>query len=143
MLGISGPAFAADPSPTSSATPTRADQVTAIQGQYNPLFDAEYARLLVLKKRALVDANLTRSVKAVTVDFLDMRRIIDTGLASSSEDLVALKAFAEEEAGEFSSTLNMLESQAAKIKTISCTKGKVVRKIVGLPPKCPKGFKKK
>ena len=143
MLGISGPAFAVDPTPASSASPTRAEQVTAIQDQYNPLFDAEYARLLVLKKKALVDANLTRQVKAVLLDFLDMRRIINTGMSSSTEDLVALKAFAEEEAGEFASTINMLEAQAAKVKTISCTKGKVVKKVSALSPKCPKGYKKK
>ena len=143
MVGFSGPAFATDPTPSSSASPTRAEQVTGIQNQYNPLFDAEYARLLVLKKKAVVDAGLTKSVKAVLVDFLGMRRIINDGLASSTEDLVALSAFAEEESGEFSSTINILESQAAKIKTISCIKGKAVKKVTGLVPKCPKSYKKK
>jgi hypothetical protein len=32
---------------------------------------------------------------------------------------------------------------AAKSTTILCTKGKVTRKIVGINPKCPNGFKKK
>ena len=142
ILGISGPAFAVDPTPTSSASPTRAEQVTAIQDQYNPLFDAEYARLLALKKKALVDANLTKSVKAVLADFLNMRGIVATNLSSSTSDPSALKDFADEEQGEFGSTLNMLEAQAAKIKTISCTKGKVVKKVTALGPKCPKGYKK-
>jgi len=143
MVGFSGPAFAADPTPSSSASPTRAEQVTAIQDQYNPLFDAEYARLIALKKKVLVDANLTKSVKAVLADFQNMRGIIATNLSSSTSDLSALKDFAEEEQGEFGSTLNMLEAQAAKIKTISCIKGKSVKKVAGLAPKCPKGYKKK
>jgi hypothetical protein len=142
-LGISGTAFATDPTPSSSATPTRADQVTAIQDQYNPLFDAEYARLLVLKKKALVDADLTKRVKAVLVDFLEVRRVIGSNLISSTSDLSATRDYAEEETGEFSSTISMLESQAAKIKTISCVKGKVVKKITAISPKCPKGYKKK
>lgn len=142
-LGISGTAFAADPTPSSSASPTRAEQVAAIQGQYNPVFDAQYARLLVLKKKALVDVNLTKSVKAVLVDFLEVRRVINSNLRSAISDLAATKDYADEETGEFSSTLNMLEAQAAKIKTISCIKGKVVKKVTALSPKCPKGYKKK
>lgn len=146
MLGVFSPAFAADPTPSGSASPTsptRADQVSAIQDQYNPLFNAEYARLLVLKKKALVDVNLTKSVKAVLADFLEVRRVINDGLNNSTSDLVALKDYAEEETGEFSSTINMLEAQVAKIKTITCVKGKVIKKVSGLPPKCPKGYKKK
>lgn len=137
LLGSSGPVFAAD------TTPTRADQVTSIQNQYNPLFDAQYARLLVVKKKALVDTNLIRSVKAVLADFLEVRRVIADGLISSTSDLAALKDYADEETGEFSSTVAMLEVQVAKIKTISCIKAKVVKKVSGLAPKCPKGFKKK
>jgi hypothetical protein len=142
-LGSVGPAFAVDPTPSSSASPTRADQVSAIQDQYNPIFEAQYARLLVLKKKALVDADLTKRVKAVLVDFLEVRRVIDTNLSSSNSDLPATKDYADEETGEFASTLNMLEAQAATIKTISCIKGKVVKKVTAITPKCPKGYKKK
>lgn len=142
-LGISGTAFAADPSPSSSASPTRADQVAAIQGQYNPIFDAEYARLLILKKKALVDADLTKRVKAVLVDFLDVRRVINSNLSSATSDLAATGDYADEETGEFSSTIGILEAQAAKIKTISCIKSKVVKKVTAISPKCPKGYKKK
>ena len=143
MLGIFSPAFAVDPSPTSSLSPTRADQVTAIKDQYNPIFEAEYARLLVLKKKALVDADLTKRVKAQLLDFLDVRRVIDQNLSSTNSDLASTAAYAEEETAEFSSNLNALEAQAAKIKTISCIKGKVVKKVTAIGPKCPKGYKKK
>lgn len=137
VLGSSGPVFAAD------ANTSRSDQVTSIQNQYNPLFDAQYARLLVVKTKVAGDVNTLRSVKAVLVDFLDVRRIINSDLSSSNSDLAALKDFADEELGEFGSTLNMLETQAAKFKTITCTKAKQVKKVSGLTPKCPKGYKKK
>jgi hypothetical protein len=146
MLGVSSPAFAADPTPSSSASPaspTRAEQVAAIQDQYNPLFDAEYARFVAVQKKALVDASLTRTVKAQFADFLNTRGIIATNLSSSTSDLSSVKDFAEEETGEFSSTLNMLEAEVAKIKTISCIKAKVVKKVTALSPKCPSGYKKK
>lgn len=137
MLGSSGPVFAAD---TSTA---RSDQVTAIQQQYNPLFDAQYTRLKAVKAKLVLDANAYRSFKAVLADFLDVRRIINEGLTSSTTDLAALKDYADEELGEFDSTLNGLEAQAAKIRTISCIKGKAVKKVSGLTPKCPKGYKNK
>lgn len=142
-FGLSSTAFAADPTPSSSASPTRAEEVAAIQGQYNPIFDAEYARLLVIKKKALVDADLTKRVKAVLVDFLGARRVIDTNLSDVNSGLSATRDYAEEETGEFSSTIGILEAMAAQIKTISCIKAKVVKKVSGMAPKCPKGYKKK
>jgi hypothetical protein len=137
MLGSSGPIFAAD------ATPSRSDIVTSIKNQYNPLFDAQYARLVSIKKKVSLDAGTLRSYKALLVDFLDVRRIIDTGLASSTSDLDALKSYAEEETGEFESSISAVEVTAAKIRTITCTKAKLVKKVSGLAPKCPKGYKKK
>ena len=151
LLGTVGPTFAADPvstttpsaTPSVATTPSRADQVTAIQDQYNPIFDSQYARLMAVKKKLILDANAYRAFKAVLADFLDVRRVINSNLQSASSDLSAVKDYAEEETGEFSSTLNGLEAQAAKIKTLSCAKGKVVKKVSGVSPKCPKGYKKK
>ncbi len=147
MLGSASPLFAADPvatpTPTTSATPSRADQVASIQNQYNPLFDAQYARLMAVKKKLALDANAYRTFKAVLADFIEVRRVIDSNLQSSTSDLVAVRDYAEEETGEFASTISDLEVQAAKIKTLSCVKGKVVKKVSGIAPKCPKGYKKK
>lgn len=137
ILGNTGPVFADD------VAPTRSDQVTAIQNQYNPLFDAQYARLVIVKKKASVDTSMLRRVNEVLTDFLDMRRIIASGLSSATSDLVALKDFADEEAGEFASTVSNLETDVAKIKTITCIKGKASKKVSGLSPKCPTGYKKK
>lgn len=147
MLGSAGPVFAADPvatpTPTTSATPSRSDQVASIQDKYNPLFDAQYARLMAVKKKLALDANADRTFKAVLVDFLDVRRVINSNLQSSTSDLTAVKDYAEEELGEFESTLGSLEKQAASIKTITCIKAKQTKKVSGLAPKCPKGYKKK
>lgn len=137
LVGSSGPVFA------DNAVPTRADQVTAIQNQYNPLFDAQYARFMAVKTKLVLDANQYRSFKAVLADFLDVRRVIDSNLNMSTSDLAATKDYADEELGEFDSSLNQLEAVAAKIKTIACVKGKQVKKVSGLSPTCPKGFKKK
>ncbi len=90
-----------------------------------------------------MDAGLTKSVKAVLLDFLEVRRVINSNLSSATSDLSATGDYANEETGEFSSTINILEAQASKIKTISCIKGKVVKKVTALTPKCPKGYKKK
>jgi len=137
VLAGTGPVFAED---TSTA---RSVIVTSIQNQYNPLFDAQYARLIAVRKKILSDASTLGTYKAVLADFLDVRRIIDSGLTSSNSDLDAVKSYAEEELGEFESSLNQLETVAAKIRTITCIKGKQVKKVSGLTPKCPKGYKKK
>lgn len=98
---------------------------------------------MAVRTKVLNDASALRSFKASLVDFLEVRRVIDSGLKSSISDLNAVKAYAEEELGEFESSLYLLEKQAAKNKTITCIKGKQVKKISGLTPKCPKGYKKK
>ncbi len=35
------------------------------------------------------------------------------------------------------------KAEVMKMKTIACVKGKLSKKVTGLTPKCPKGFKKK
>jgi len=137
LIGSSGPVVAAD------TVPSRADSVAAIQNQYNPLFDAQYARLLSLKKKTLYDATNLPIVKSVLADFLGVRKSIDSDLASSTADLETVKAYAEEETGEFGNTIYQIEAQVAKNKTITCVKGKVVKKISAPSPKCAKGYKKK
>lgn len=137
VLGSSGPVFA------EGTTPARSDLVTAIQNQYNPLFDAQYARFMVLKPKVLGDAGMLKTYKALLTDFIEVRRVIDSNLKSANSDLDAVRSYAEEEIGEYGSSLSLLESQAAKSRTLTCIKGKLVKKVSGLTPKCPKGYKKK
>ncbi len=137
MLGSSGPVFAED---TATA---RSELVTSIQNKYNPLFDAQYARFMAVRTKILNDASMLPSFKVMLADFLEVRRVIDSNLKSSNSDLDAVRSYAEEELGEFESSLYQLEKQVAKNKTITCIKGKQVKKVSGLAPKCPKGYKKK
>jgi len=137
VVGSSGPVSAA------GTSTTRSDQVASIQNQYNPLFDAQYLKIMTIKKKVLFDPITLRQTNAVLKDFLEVRRTIDAGLVSSTSDLDAIKSYAEEELGEFDSTLSQLDAVVAKNKTISCIKGKQVKKVTGHAPKCPKGYKKK
>ncbi len=137
VLGSSGPVFA------EGTTPARSDLVLAIANQYNPLFDAEYARFMVLKPKVLGDAGMLKTYKAMLADFIEVRRVINSNLKSATSDLDAVRSYAEEEIGEYGSSLSQLEAQAAKSRTLTCIKGKLVKKVSGLTPKCPKGYKKK
>jgi hypothetical protein len=137
VLGSSSSASAADP------TPSRADIVKSIQNQYNPLFNSQYARLGAIQKKVSTDSGSLRVYGALLADFLDMRRILASGLASSTSDLDALKSYAEEEVGEFGSSISAVEATAAKIRTIICFKAKLVKKVTGLVPKCLNGYNSK
>ncbi len=123
--------------------PTRAEQVAAIHAQYDRLYDIQYARLMVIKVKVANDASMLGSFKFVLADFNGVRAFLTTNLASETSDLEAVKSYAEEEFGEFQNTIYLLEKQAATHKTITCVKGKTVKKVTALKPVCPKGYTKK
>ena len=137
LLGTSSIAFA------DTTTPTRDERVAQIHSQYDPLFTDLATRLSGLKSKVKLDANLNRQYAAVILDFTTMRATINDGLASATADVEAMGQLAEEETGEFASTVYNLELDAAKIKTISCVKAKVTKKVSGVKPLCPKGYIKK
>jgi len=137
ILSSTGVAFADE------ASDARAARVVSIQSQYNPGFDAQYVRLLAAKTKAVNDAGTTKGIKGLITDFLGMRKIIDTSLANPTSDLDTVVGFAEEELGEFDYSIYQLEQQIAKSKTITCVKGKTIKKIMALKPVCPKGYLKK
>ena len=126
-----------------TTTPTRDERAAQIHSQYDGIFADLAARLATLAPKLKLDANLARQYKAVILDFNTMRATINDGLASATQDVEAMGQLAEEETGEFASTVYNLEVAAAKIKTISCVKGKIIKKISGLTPVCPKGYAKK
>lgn len=154
LLGTVGVAQAAD------TPPSRADQVAAIQAKYNPIFDAEYVRLMAVKAKIGNDETAMASFQKILDDFLQVRSTIDENLRSATADLEPVAAYAEEETGEFADTLLLLEKQFASpkptvkptpkvtpkkvvMKTIFCTKGKTVKKVTAVKPVCPKGYVKK
>jgi hypothetical protein len=126
-----------------TTTPTSDERVAQIHSKYDPMFADLSTRLAALKTKVKLDANLNRQYAAVILDFNTMRATINDGLASASGDVEAMGQLAEEETGEFGSTVYNLELDAAKIKTISCVKAKVTKKVSGVKPLCPKGYIKK
>lgn len=121
----------------------RPTRVAQIQAQWNPIFDVQYKQLTALEAKAKLDASVYKSYKFLLADFLEVRRVIDAALVNPTGDLTAAAAYAEEETGEFMTTIPEIARMVAKIKTISCVKGKVTKKVSGLTPKCPSGYKKK
>ncbi len=145
IFGFSTPAFAADPSPTPSDSPTmsRADKITIIQSRYISVLNSELARFMAVKKVMMTDPTQMPSFNKILADFLGAKATIEADVASSTSDLDGTLAFGEEETVEFNNTLMLLEKQISKKKTISCVKGKVVTKVTAFAPKCPTGYKKK
>jgi len=137
LLANSGQAIA------DSTTQTRPDQIASIQAKYNPIFDAEYARILVVKTKHPADAYVLLNIDIILKDFLEVRRVIDTAMLSDTSDLDAMDSYADEETGEFQVTITNLEQLALTRTTINCVKGKVSKKVSGVKPKCPTGYKKK
>jgi hypothetical protein len=133
------PALAVDP----SLVPSRAELVAQIHAKYDPLFAAEALRLGALEKKAKLDIQFNRQYKAVLLDFNTMRATIMDGLASDTQDIEAMGQLADEETGEFNTSIYNLEQMALKIKTIICVKGKAIKKITGISVVCPKGYTKK
>ena len=121
----------------------RATRVEQIKSRWNPLFDQQYSQLVGLASKAKLDPVLLKNYKYLLDDFLHVRQVIDAALNSSTGDIEAAAAYAEEETGEFMMAIPELASQIARIKSITCLKGKVLKKVTGTAPKCPAGYKKK
>jgi hypothetical protein len=126
-----------------TTTLTRDERAAQIHAQYDGTFADLASRLAILAPKLKLDINLARQYSAVILDFNTMRATINDGLASATQDVEAMGQLAEEETGEFTSTVYNLETAAGKIKTIMCVKAKVTKKVSGLTPVCPKGYTKK
>ena len=137
MFSIATPVFAVD------TVPTREEQVAQFHAKYDPLYDAQYARLIIVKSKIANNASMLPSFKLIMVDFLGVRKFLDTSLSSPTAELETIISYAEEELGEFTQTLYLLETQVSKSKTITCVKGKTIKKVMALKPVCPKGYIKK
>ena len=137
IVGVNAPAYSEE------IAPTRAEEVATLQVTYKANFDTQYARFLALKPKLVNDSSSTSILKAAIIDFLDVRAMIERSLLDSATEVASTKAYAAEEFGEFEVTLGQLEYAAAKNKTITCVKGKTVKKVAAIKPICPKGYTKK
>ena len=121
----------------------RATRVEQIKARWNPLFDQQYAQLTALEPKAKLDSKVYKDYKYLLADFLHVRSVIDAALNSTSGAIEAAAAYAEEETGEFMMTIPALANPVAKIRTITCAKGKLTKKITSATPQCPAGYRKK
>lgn len=137
IVGVNAPAYSEE------IAPTRVEEVATLQVTYKANFDTQYARFLALKPKLVNDSSSTSILKAAIIDFLDVRAMIERSLLDSATEVASTKAYAAEEFGEFEVTLGQLEYAAAKNKTITCVKGKTVKKVAAIKPICPKGYTKK
>ena len=145
LLVASTTVATADTTPTVApiSAPSRADQIAAIHAKYDALFDSEAARLKALAPKVKLDTQLERQYKSILLDFNTMHATIYDGLASDTSDVEAMGQLAEEETGEFASWITGLEQSVLKIKSLTCVKGKVTKKVTGINAACPKGYTKK
>ena len=143
LLGGATPALAEDASPSPTPTLSRSEQVVKFHAKYDPLFELQYKRLLVIQSKITNNASMKSAFKSILADFLQIRKFINDGLASDTQGIEVFVSYADEELGEFENTMYLLEKEIAKSKTITCIKGKTVKKVMALKPKCPTGYKQK
>ena len=143
LLGGATPALAQDASPSPSPTLSRSEQVVKFHAKYDPLFELQYKRLLVIQSKITNNASMKSAFKPILADFLQIRKFINDGLASDTQGIEVFVSYADEELGEFENTMYLLEKEIAKSKTITCIKGKTIKKVMALKPKCPTGYKQK
>lgn len=122
---------------------SRDEQVAAFKAKYDPKFDKAYADYMLFKAKLSLDPSTKATFTSVIDDINEVRRTINGNLVDPNAAMQPIIEYAEEELGEFAVTRFQLEKLAAKIKTITCVKGKATKKVSGLTPKCPSGFKKK
>ena len=119
----------------------RAATVAILQQKYVSVLDTQHATLLALKEKMKVDAGLLKQVNSVLADFDSNYAAIVNGLANENQALQPIIDLCQEEVEEFGNSIYQLQQMVKKIQTIQCVKGKTIKKIVGLAPKCPAGYK--
>lgn len=122
----------------------RADEVTAFKAKYDAQFDSVLVQFTAAQKRLAFDKSSTALIKSSIENLRETRRVIELNLADPTASMANVIRLADEQLGMFSLTNFKLDNLIAKVKTISCVKGKVVKKVSAIgTPKCPTGYKKK
>lgn len=122
----------------------RVDEVAAFKDKYDPQFDAVLVKFTAAKKRLAFDASSAALIKNSIANLTETRRVIEQNLADPNAPMANVIRLADEQLGMFSLTNFKLDNLVAKVRTISCIKGKTVKKVTAIgTPKCPAGFKKK
>lgn len=119
---------------------TREAHVEQLKALYVPQYEGQLARLMAIKVKAYSASSLRKSFDTVMEDFQDVTKTVYGAWADPGADADAAALYSEEEIGEFEVSIRYLEQQVAKIKTITCVKGKTLKKITDVGPRCPKGY---
>ena len=127
------------PDPVAARTAT----VELIKVKYLPTLDEQHSTLLALRTKMKVEPTLLKQVNSVISDFESNYKVIVAGLTNPNQDIQPIIDLCEEEIGEFDNSIYSLKQMAAKLKTITCIKGKTSKQVIGLNPKCPTGYRKK
>ena len=125
------------------STSDRAATVEMLKLKYVKVLDEQHSTLLAIKSQMKAEPTLLKQVNAVLADFNSNYAAIINGLANVEQPIQPIIDLCQEEVEEFANSIYLLQQMVKKIKTISCSKGKVIKKVSGLAPVCPKGFTKK
>ena len=127
------------------------------QGSYDLVLKSEFARCLYGFSSAPIKAavevtNADGTNKFVTTSFTekDGWMYLSVKGFTFSQPTIKLKLSQEKEVETPSTTLDLTQKAAPtpakalpRKLTITCTKGKTIKKVIGIKPSCPKGYKKK
>ena len=127
-----------------STLTSREEQVANFKAKYDPQFDAVLVKFTAAKKRLAFDASSSALIKNSIANLTETRRVIEQNLADPNAPMANVIRLADEQLGMFSLTNFKLDNLMAKVKTVTCVKGKTVKKISAIgTPKCPSGYKKR
>ena len=122
----------------------RADEVASFKAKYDSQFDAALAKFTVAEKKLAFDPSSVALIKNSIANLTETRRVIELNLADENAPMANVIRLAEEQLGMFSLTNFKLDNLMAKVKTITCVKGKSTKKVSAIgAAKCPAGYKKK
>lgn len=122
----------------------RADEVAAFKAKYDSQFDAALAKFNTAEKKLAFDPSSVALIKNSIANLNETRRVIELNLADENAPMANVIRLADEQLGMFSLTNFKLDNLIAKVKTITCVKGKSTKKVSAIgAAKCPAGYKKK
>ena len=110
------------------------DGKTEVQGTYDLVMRSETARCLY----GFTKAPISATVSVVGGE----NSSVATTVVSESNGWLKMAAYGFT-FSEKTVRVKMTQKPAQAMKTITCLKGKVVKKVTAVSPKCPTGFKKK
>lgn len=120
--------------------PSRDQQVAAYHEKYDQQFAEILLRINSAESKAQGIPSILKAIKVARDDYEEEMRILANTLADKNATVESADGYAEEEVGELRFALGTIETSLTKVKTIKCVKGKVVKQLREVAPKCPKGF---